>query len=180
MSCWKCPKCGWGLDGGDETGVRIEPPYGVYELNIPPLDQDMFFYCFHCGYKMPEPDSLEKLRDDIKSCGNCGKCVAIVGHCDDSNDRVDLYDQSCESWTPRTDDPEQRCQQLERKYEMAFKAMVECEEQRYQLEQVARDMLAYIGSVTFLLDNKFQSRDDARKNAKAFVDFDNKLKALGG
>lgn len=54
-----------------------------------------------------------KPKEPPKTCGNCGKCIAIVGHCDDSNDRVDLYDQSYENWTPRTDDPEQRCQQLE-------------------------------------------------------------------
>lgn len=48
----------------------------------------------------------------------------------------------CAGWrTKESNALEQRCQQLEQKYETVLKAMVECEEQRQQLEQVALDML---------------------------------------
>lgn len=48
-----------------------------------------------------------------------------------------------------------------------------------QIEQIAQDMLMYIGSVTFLLDHSFNSRIDAKENATKFLEFERNLKRAG-
>lgn len=69
-----CPKCGWSLEGGDYLGVQIYPPEETFgeDGNYPPEveEQMRFNFCFHCGEKVPEPDSLEKLREIICQCAN--------------------------------------------------------------------------------------------------------------
>lgn len=101
--------------------------------------------CGTCYWMMMQPG-----HGECGACGNpeCGleRLPEAYGNGYYQYTTVD-GDCECAFWTPRTDDLEQRCQQLERKYEMAFKAMVECEEQHYQLEQVARDMWRYMNGV---------------------------------
>lgn len=76
MMEFECPECGRGLTGGDETGVSITGPHGFYDYDTPPASECRFRYCFHCGTKIPERDSLEKLRDDFSSALNeCDRYV---------------------------------------------------------------------------------------------------------
>ena len=124
-----------------------------------------------------------KPKEPPKTCGNCGKCVAIVGHCDDNNDRVDLYDQSCENWTPRTDDLEPTCDACpERLPEDGCKVKAHCydlQQRCQQLEQVARDMFNHMQGLDDIL-RKNAHDEYMRTDGKAVIgDIADRLEALG-
>lgn len=81
---FECPECDWGLIGGDETGVSITSPHGFHDYGTPPASECRFRYCFHCGVKIPESDSLEKLRDDLEKYADAVEADAPDGKDGDS------------------------------------------------------------------------------------------------
>lgn len=78
--CFTCPVCGWSLEGNDSIYM-----YSKSDSCHDPAEF-RFNYCFHCGCKMKEPDTIEAIESDAKKSASgywgcdcdCEQCSAEI------------------------------------------------------------------------------------------------------
>lgn len=148
-----------------------------------------------CSTKAMKPN-------ERRTCGTCAHCEPSEWHCDSKESEyswmvdVDDVDLPCGGYgyERRTDGLAER---RERTWTKPFEAYMPNGERvasfagysleeaysilvrHERLEQVAREMLTYIGSFTLLLDHKHNDRDAARENARRFMEFDDQINECG-